>query len=517
MKNRYLNLFIISIFLLNSFSCVPSYKSRLTRTLSDPTQKQPVDSQSPFLKAHMIDGQVYVLQDWTVDEENRTVTGKGTCYDPNRTKTASGNFTLPVSDVALFETNVIQKSPVIAPMAIITGASLALTGLCIINPKACFGSCPTFYAWDGEKMTLQAEGFSSSVSPALEKRDLDALYRTKPRSQNFQLRVTNEALETHVIRSANLKAIQRSENGRIFASPSGDYWQAHKIIAPKTCTAPEGDRLADIKSFDGIERFSAAHPKNLAAKETIDLEFESFSGQKLGLVVGFRQTLLTTYLFYQGLAYMGSQSGYWLAKLERGGAQAKKYLGNLNQVLGSMEIQIKGTNGRWVLAGKINEIGPISTDVQIVPLPKTEANPLKLRIRMTQGLWRIDYLALAELGRKIEPIQIEPHFVLKEGIHDEPTLKKLLDPAEFIFTLPGDELILGYNLPSDFTNYELFIESQGYYLEWMRPSWLKEENPRMALKMFTRPKKILKILAQEFKKIEPQMEDTFWRSKYVRK
>jgi len=40
----------------------------------------------------------------------------------------------------------------------------------------------------------------------------------------------------------------------------------------------------------------------------LDLEFDSIPGKRLGLVLGFRQTLLTTYLFYQGLTYMGNST-----------------------------------------------------------------------------------------------------------------------------------------------------------------------------------------------------------------
>lgn len=94
----------------------------------------------------------------------------------------------------------------------------SISGYCLVNPKACFGSRPTFYAWDGERMALQAEGFSASVCPVLEARDIDALYKAKPKSQDFELRVTNEALETHVIRYANILAVPRPASGRTFAT-----------------------------------------------------------------------------------------------------------------------------------------------------------------------------------------------------------------------------------------------------------------------------------------------------------
>jgi hypothetical protein len=59
------------------------------------------------------------------------------------------------------------------------------------------------------------------------------------------------------------------------------------------------------------------------------------------------------------------------------------------------------------------------------------------------------------------------------------------------------------------------MESQGYYLEWMRNEWLGEENSAKVYQMFLNPKQYYKDLAPQFKKVEAKMEETFWSSKYV--
>jgi len=497
--------------------CVPRYYQRLKREIRDVSQMDQLNQESPYLKVHMRDGQVYILSEWDVKEGNESISGTGTLLDSNREKIESGQFKIFLNEVALFETNVLEASKAIAGMAYLTVPSALLSVYCLANPKACFGSCPTFYAWDGEQMALQAEGFSSSVSPVLEAQDIDALYLAKPQTHDFELRVTNEALETHVIRYANILAVPRPPNGRTFITTSGEFWQATTIHELKTCLAEEGSCLYSVRSLDGVERFSKTNPQNLATRETIDLEFDCIPGERLGLVVGFRQTLLTTYLFYQGLAYMGRSAGYWFAKLERGDKTVQKYSNSLGEVLGGIEVLLQNEQGDWIKPGEISETGPIATDVQMVLLPEIESSPVKIRLRMTKGLWRIDYLALAELGKQTEPIRIEPSTVLNKGILDTKSLKHLTHPDDVLVTMPGDEYKLVYHLPSDFQNYELFLQSQGYYLEWMRPDWLKEENLKRTLMMFTKPEKFLKLIAPEFKKIEPQMENTFWRSKYVRK
>lgn len=508
--------FIAVLFTIwNFIGCSPFL--RLERKIVTISQFSRLDKRSPFLKVHMLNGQVYVLSKWGVDEENKTVSGNGNLLDINRNLVKKANFTIPLNDVAIFETNVLKSSPSIMAMSILTVPSLALSAYCLTNPKACFGSCPTFYAWDGEKMTLQAEGFSASVTPSLEAKDIDALYRSKHSGPDFEIRVTNEALETHVIRYVNLLALPCPENGRIFATSSGKFWQAPEIVEPTICIAPEGDCLAAIQSFDGIERFSETNSKDLATRETMDLVFKSFPSGKTGLVLGFRQTLLTTYLFYQGLAYMGRAGGYWLAKMERGDKNMHKYSSSLSKELGGIEIFIQDSKENWILAGEIGETGPIASDVRIVSLPEVKSAPVKIRLRMTCGLWRIDYIALAKLSQTIEPLRLQPHMVLHEGLVDENAQERLSDPSSVLVTMPGDSYSIVYDLPTEFQHYEFFLESQGYYLEWIRPEWLAEESLKKTLKMFTDPANFLKEMAPEYKKIESQMEELFWRSKYVRK
>jgi hypothetical protein len=59
------------------------------------------------------------------------------------------------------------------------------------------------------------------------------------------------------------------------------------------------------------------------------------------------------------------------------------------------------------------------------------------------------------------------------------------------------------------------LETQGYYLEWMRNEWLAEENQHKVHELLFNPNKYLKDLTPQFKIIEADMEESFWRSKYV--
>jgi len=62
----------------------------------------------------------------------------------------------------------------------------------------------------------------------------------------------------------------------------------------------------------------------------------------------------------------------------------------------------------------------------------------------------------------------------------------------------------------------LFLESRGYYLEWIRKEWIAEENPAFLAQMFLNPEAALRRLAPQFKEVEAKMENYFCRSRYAK-
>lgn len=519
--NRILIL-LLSLNLILSTSCS---NPRIERTTSPPDEMiyERSSAELPYLKLHMKNGELYVLSDWMISKDANEVTGSGSHQNLNREILDLGDFQVPLKEIALAETNQIRGSTakgVLAALTVITGI---FTIVCIANPKACFGSCPTFYASNGSDFIVQSEGFSSSISPSLEVKDIDALYRIKPTSENFEIQLRNEAYETHVIRSANILALPKPKGGRVYCTAEGNFIQAKNLIEPIKVIAPEGECSDKFCSFDGVERFSTADSNDLAAKEIVELTFNDVSSDDLGLVIASRQTLLTTFLFYQTLAYMGTKAGDWLANLERNSTEFKTLLDNPRKTLGTIDVLIKNNDGEWEKVSEVGETGPIATDIKLVPLKnlntdkRTDPNEsqINIRLRMAKGLWRIDYVALAELGDKVDPIIIKPSSSFPEKFYSSDVIELLTNQDSVLTTFPGAEYFLNYRLPSDFTEYELFMESQGYYLEWMRNEWLSEENSAKVYQMLFNPTQFYKDLAPQFKKVEADMEETFWSSKYV--
>ena len=111
--------------------------------------------------------------------------------------------------------------------------------------------------------------------------------------------------------------------------------------------------------------------------------------------------------------------------------------------------------------------------------------------------------------------RIQPKSSIPSELGDQNVISSLTDPDKTLVTYPGDQISLQYKLPDDYTDYDYFLDAQGYYLEWIREEWIVEENKKKVTELFFNPNKYLKDLAPQFKKIEADMEKSFWRSKYV--
>ena len=207
---------------------------------------------------------------------------------------------------------------------------------------------------------------------------------------------------------------------------------------------------------------------------------------------------------------MGKNVGEWLAMTERGEIPH----GEIFNILGGIEILTKNDRGKWEKWNEMKEMGPIATDIHMIKLPTLIDESKSIKLRLAKGNWRINYIALASLNEKLEPIVLKPSSIYYDSKYDEEAMNLLLDNKQKLVTLPGDVYTINYEIPSNELKYEYFLKSRGYYLEWIRDSWIEEENLTSLIQMNFTPKKTLKDLAPIYKEIEADMENIFWNSKY---
>lgn len=475
----------------------------------------------PYLKAHLKNGDVCILRDsWIVDTVTNVLTGTGTKYNFNRIKISEGSISIPIDSVAIFETNKKIKNPEagrIAALSILAGLDVIAGIICISNPKACFGSCPTFYINENDNFHYaDAEGFSNAISPSLEYYDIDAL-DNKPLFQNtFSITMKNEALETHCVNDVKLLAYPRKKGERVYQSPTNDFYLCENNYSLTHASANEGDITTLLKNEDRQERFSFSDENNLSSKEEVFLTFNNVkNADKLGLVLNFRQTLMTTYFIYSAMGYMGDEVGDIFAKMEMNKETKEKLKGGIKKELGNIDIYLwNEQKNDWELQNGVYETGPIAINRQFIPLQHlSSSSKIKLKLVLNKGLWRIDYVALTNIKDKVKPIEITPTNILNKGKVDNTALLEIKNPEKYLISMPGSEYKFNFTLPSADTDYELFLYSKGYYLEWMREHWLKDKDLLKLKQMVDNPKKYLMVEAKNYKRYETTMEHEFWNSK----
>ncbi len=521
---RRIALLLLAAFLVDGCAYATREVTHPTPPLTVPPQpRHPEREGSATLKVHLRDGGLVVLRSWHVGRDTRATTppvdtliGEGQHFDAARHGVYVAAVRIPSDEVVLIETDRMEVDvgsvlgAVLLGVGIALGVTLVLVAIaCAMNPK-CFGSCPTFYVSDGEHLSLMAEGFSASIAPALEATDVDALWRARPRGRTVEIVMRNEAPETHVVRSVRLLVAPRGD-GRVMQTMDGRYFRVTDPHPPRHALAEEGDVAARLAAIDGDERASLADSTDLGAHERIALDFGDAHGAGLGLAVCHRQSLVMTYLLYQTLAWMGAQAGDYLAQLERGDPKWLDMAQGAGKALGPIEVQVREPGADWRTVGTVDETGPIASDVHLVPLPVLTPGS-EISLWLTRGHWRLDAATLVRIGARVEPVTLEPSLAVRDSLTGAPVDRATLGGRPLV-TMPGQSVIYHFELPDAPERCELFLESRGYYLEWIRAPWLGQEDPAQLVSLMVDPRGALRRLAPAYKRQEAELERAFWGSR----
>ncbi|MEO5905951.1 MAG: hypothetical protein ABIQ11_04460, partial [Saprospiraceae bacterium] len=354
------------------------------------------------------------------------------------------------------------------------------------------------------------------ISPSMEYGDIDALNNVMPVDGHFTITMKNEALETHCVNEVKLLVYPRCPGERVYHSPQEDYYLCRKNYPVDQVLAPEGDVSYLLQHEDLNERFSLSDERNLSSREEIFLDFKNVESTKsLGLILSFRQTMMTTYLIYSALGYMGDEVGDIFAGIENNPELRKKLAGGIKKELGKIDIYIWNSHKKdWEFQNGFYETGPIAVNNQLIPIINAshESN-VRLKLIVNKGLWRIDYVALTEVIKKITPQPVSAFEILKEGKIDQEALQAISDPSLYLYSMPGDEYKFTFHLPKEHNDFEIFLYAKGYYLEWMREHWIKDKNLGKFKQMMLSPAQYLEDEAANYKMYETTMEQEFWDSK----
>ena len=433
------------------------------------------------VKAHMLDGSTVVYPGGVLVARGR-LTGAGTRYDLALANPAEVTE-LPLDSLVGLESfrSKVDAGATVALSAVATvgAAGLGVAIVCALDPK-CFGSCPTYYSDSAGTPVLEAEGFSYSIAPLFESRDVDRL-RARPGSDGmFRLEVRNEAFETHFINHLELLEATHEADEIVAPDPHGRVVAVARPIPARVARDRAGRDVAEVLArADG--RTYATAPAVLAAvseadlDDAIELHFDLPPGRdSVALLLRLRNSLLNTVLLYDlMLGNPGARSLDWQAEhLSRVGEALE--LGSWYASRMGLGVDV-WRDGAWVQVERVKDTGPVAWKDVAVPLPAGTHSGVRVRLRFPADNWRIDRVALAATVRRPALRRLGPARVTSaSGDLDTAAVAVLTEPdGRYLETGPTHRFFATWDAGPEPSGARTFLlASQGYYIEWVRQGWI---------------------------------------------
>lgn len=397
----------------------------------------------------------------------------------------------------------------------LSAAGTVLTGFAVAGAGAAiFGSCPTVYSEVDGAPVLDAETFSYSISPLLEARDVDRLSARAAEDGTVEIEIRNEALETHHLNHLSLLEVRHAPDRLVLTDGRN---APVSLGTPRSVDAVrdrDGRDLAALLAAadDRVAGSSAARMARTSPAELRDwLEFTlpAVASDSAAVVLRLRNSLLTTTLFYDFmLARQGARALDWIARdIEQIGTAVE--LGHWVQRHMGMRIEVE-EDGRFVEVGRLGDPGPIAWKEVALVVPVRADRPTRVRLTFLADQWRVDRLAWTPDVHRPEVLEHAPEYVSPHGMGaSADLLGRILEPDErYLTTTMGTHFDLGFapGPVDDGGTRTFFLASQGYYTEWVRPSWIRSaETPER----FVPTDDVLPELMAHWNEIRDDMEARF--------
>ena len=463
-------------------ACVTIFQSGQVDLLPASAGWEPRRVESP-MKAFLLDGSTILFPAGAVITVD-SVLGSGTRHSFGL------DDSVPVSGVSLDSLAGIEAFQGSTNQGATVAATIGLTALGVVGTvalaKALFGSCPTFYASSETGGALQSEGFSYSIAPLLEARDLDALSVVPDADGVLRLELRNEALETHYINHLEVLALDHAPGVRMMPDDLGLPIAVGQEVDVMTARDRAGrDVTATLARADGdvyaspaarIASANAADPDDF-----LELRFPRPAGSEAVLTLRLRNSLLNTVLFYDMmLGQAGAGAVDWIGQdMDRIGTLVE--MGRWFQ--DAMGLRVDVFDGReWVQVSRLTDTGPIAWEEVGVRIPLSrngshaDDDDVRVRIRFLTDAWRIDRAALGTSADFVEhaPLAVA-RMVGSEPIGPDVAPRLARPDDEYLTTYPGTSVQLEFDPPPapPGASRSYLLVSQGYYTEWVRPEWIR--------------------------------------------
>jgi hypothetical protein len=470
------------------------------------------------VRAHLLDGEAVVFPEG-VRVEADTLRGRGVRWTADRRSSFAVTL-LPLHDVVGMESYRSEvngvTSGLVSAFATIAIPVGAVVLACIADPK-CFGSCPTFYVEEANgAYALLAEGFSFSIAPLLEMRDVDRLPITARADGVVRLELRNEALETHYINHIELLAAQHPAGTRVMPDARGRPLAVADEQPPTRATDRSG-RIVSEQLAEVDENTYATSQQVLDASgaadlfDHVELVFPPRDADSVALVFRMRNSLLTTVLLYElMLAEPGARAIDWHEELQALGPAMQLVRWYAERM--GMHVDVF-RDGAYLPVARIGDTGPIAWNDVAVNIPATRGDSVRVRLRFIADQWRIDQVVVAS-SLPVEVTALPLHAIIDAaGSTREDRRQRLLHADEaYLEALPGDRFTLDFDAGTADAPHErtFLLATQGFYQEWVRQGWLRE--PRSG-EVFVPGDDTMAEALRRYRAMKPELEERFFATR----
>jgi hypothetical protein len=431
------------------------------------------------VKAHLRDGSTVLYRDGVLLARD-TLRGPGMRY--GLTLRDSTEVSLePLDSVVAMESFQmgIEGGSTVAVSVLATGALLAAAlGLAWLIFGITCGSCqssPTVYADSAGTWALQAEGFSYTLGPAFERRDVTRLMIQPDRDGRIRLEVRNAAPETEYFNQLELLEVRHSADETVLPDQDGAPLAMRDLVPAATIADVTGRDLrplllagddAPFRSDAGtLARASPAH-----WDDAITLVAPApAAGDSVALVLRLRNSLLATLLYSEVvLGERGARSLDWLARGLDGEAPAIRRWQEHR-----MGMRIAVWDGRrYRPTAHLRDSGPHAWKDLAVLLPVLQRDSVRVRLSFPADNWRIARAGFAMLARRPVVRALPFTRLLDAAGRDDSTALATVRRADrrYLRVSTGERfsVVAAVGPAAAEPGRTFLIATQGYYDPWIR-------------------------------------------------
>jgi hypothetical protein len=390
---------------------------------------------------------------------------------------------------------------------------------------AIFGSCPTVYTTSNGQEVMEAECFSYSVAPGFEGDDLDRLDHGTAVDNTYVIKLTNEALETHYINSLQLVAADHDAGFEAFPTPQETIVPFGPAVPLLSAHDLAGQSvMSRIEARDDVPWQSdsvqiAALAAGTQFEDGIELTVDVPEGaRRMVVALKMRATLMNTVFFYdilvgsQGIAALD-----WMRPTPLNLIKAWRFSRWYTRHFG-LRVQTL-TRGRFKDAATIVNVGPIVWRDVAVEVEAPAAGIGKLRLLSVPGNWSVDWVGVSfDSPGDMSVVELKPVDLQRtDGTPATQDLSALFArDKQYLVTLPGDEYYVRFNVPPvpQGKSRSYFLHSRGYYIEWVRQSWIAQERSADPAPKFAMGTPALRRTAREWLERREVYEKEFFSSRF---